>query len=147
MSEVDLSPEEMVAVSMAVEYAIKCSTDPEFLARMPPEVREAQKRVLPVMESAAEKLNLWLTELKPELEEEVGPTPLILRINQLALSRRTSRCLEMAGIHTVGDLVNCTVFDLLKINSFGRKSLIEIKELLASLGLSLKPGEHPLAVI
>jgi DNA-directed RNA polymerase subunit alpha len=58
-------------------------------------------------------------------------------IADLDLSVRASNCLDSAGIRTVGELVNMSEADLLKIRSFGKTSLREIKRKLEDLGLSL----------
>ena len=58
-------------------------------------------------------------------------------VEKLSLSMRTSRGLQNADIKYVGELVQCSEQELLEINNFGRKSLNEIKAILADLGLSL----------
>ncbi len=50
---------------------------------------------------------------------------------------RASNCLESAKIHTIGDLVKMTEGDLLKVHSFGKTSLREVKRKLQDIGLSL----------
>ena len=58
-------------------------------------------------------------------------------IGELDLSVRASNCLEAAKINTVGDLVQRGESDLLKVRSFGKTSLREVKRKLADLGLDL----------
>ncbi|HNX18896.1 MAG TPA: DNA-directed RNA polymerase subunit alpha [Acidobacteriota bacterium] len=58
-------------------------------------------------------------------------------IDELELSVRSYNCLKNAGIESVRDLVQRTEPELLKTKNFGRKSLNEIKELLADMKLSL----------
>jgi DNA-directed RNA polymerase subunit alpha len=58
-------------------------------------------------------------------------------IDELELSVRSYNCLKNAGIETVRDLVQRTESELLKTKNFGRKSLNEIKELLADMKLQL----------
>ncbi len=58
-------------------------------------------------------------------------------IQELELSVRASNCLESAKVKTIGQLVEMTDADLLKIRSFGKTSLREIKRKLADIGLSL----------
>lgn len=58
-------------------------------------------------------------------------------INDLELSVRASNCLESAKINSVADLVSRDESDLLKVRSFGRTSLREVKRKLADLGLDL----------
>jgi DNA-directed RNA polymerase subunit alpha len=62
---------------------------------------------------------------------------LSMPISQLDLSVRASNCLESAKVQTVGELARMTESDLLKVRSFGRTSLREVKRKLADLGLSL----------
>lgn len=58
-------------------------------------------------------------------------------VAELELSVRSANCLEAAKITTIRDLVAKTEQDMLKYRNFGRKSLNEIKDILASMGLSL----------
>jgi len=58
-------------------------------------------------------------------------------IQELELSVRASNCLESVKVETVGQLVQMTDADLLKIRSFGKTSLREVKRKLADIGLSL----------
>ena len=58
-------------------------------------------------------------------------------VEKLSLSMRTFHGLQNADIKYEGELVQCTEQELLEINNFGRKSLNEIKAILADLGLSL----------
>jgi DNA-directed RNA polymerase subunit alpha len=86
-------------------------------------------------------------ELNVEAEGiEIGPSPtdaalaqdLALPIEDLGLLSRSYNCLKREGIHTVGELVARSEADLLDIRNFGAKSIGEIKEKLAGLGLGLK---------
>lgn len=58
-------------------------------------------------------------------------------VDELELSVRSSNCLKNAKIHTIYQLVQKTDNEMLKTKNFGRKSLNEIKEVLASMDLSL----------
>ncbi|TPV94138.1 MAG: DNA-directed RNA polymerase subunit alpha [Myxococcales bacterium FL481] len=58
-------------------------------------------------------------------------------VDELELSVRSANCLQNANIHYIGDLVQRTESEMLKTKNFGRKSLKEIKEILAQMGLSL----------
>jgi len=57
-------------------------------------------------------------------------------VEELELSVRSYNCLKNANIQTIGDLVQKTEAEMLRTKNFGRKSLNEIKEILANLGLS-----------
>jgi DNA-directed RNA polymerase subunit alpha len=58
-------------------------------------------------------------------------------VEELELSVRSANCLQNANIRYIGELVQKSEPEMLKTKNFGRKSLNEIKELLASMGLSL----------
>ena len=98
-------------------------------------------------------------ELNVEAEGiEIGPSPvdeqiaesLNLPVEDLELSVRSYNCLKREGIHTVGELVARSEEDLLDIRNFGSKSIDEVRETLANLGLSLRdshPGFDPMQAI
>jgi DNA-directed RNA polymerase subunit alpha len=70
------------------------------------------------------------------VDEELAQK-LSMPMQELELSVRANNCLESAKTETVGQLVKMTEADLLKIRSFGKTSLREIKRKLADIGLSL----------
>ncbi|MCF7974658.1 MAG: DNA-directed RNA polymerase subunit alpha [Phycisphaerae bacterium] len=74
-------------------------------------------------------------EEKP-VDEELA-TKLNTPIQELELSVRASNCLESVEIETVGQLVRLTESELLKIRSFGKTSLREIRRKLADIGLTV----------
>jgi len=69
--------------------------------------------------------------------DEAMAQKLNMPIQELELSVRASNCLDSAKIETVGQLVKMTDADLLKIRSFGKTSLREVKRKLADIGLAL----------
>ncbi len=71
-------------------------------------------------------------ENKPQLNENLFKT-----VDSLELSVRAANCLENANIKFIGELVTKTEGEMLKTKNFGRKSLNEIKDILAEMGLSL----------
>ncbi|MGA2271403.1 MAG: DNA-directed RNA polymerase subunit alpha [Bryobacteraceae bacterium] len=80
----------------------------------------------------------------PEQAEEISERGLdkmneILNrsVEELELSVRSYNCLKNASIQTIGELVQKTEAEMLRTKNFGRKSLNEIKEILANMGLSL----------
>ncbi|CAL4323454.1 DNA-directed RNA polymerase subunit alpha [Buchnera aphidicola] len=78
--------------------------------------------------------------VEPVKEEEKKPEidPILLRsVDDLELTVRSANCLKAETIHYIGDLVQCTEVELLKTPNLGKKSLTEIKDILASKGLSL----------
>ncbi len=73
---------------------------------------------------------------EPAVDEEMAQK-LSMSTQELELSVRANNCLESAKCDTVGQLVRMTEGDLLKIRSFGKTSLREIRRKLADIGLSL----------
>ena len=71
-------------------------------------------------------------DVDPELEQKLNMT-----VQELDLSVRANNCLESARISTVRELVQQNEPDLLKVRSFGRTSLREVKKKLTDMGLSL----------
>ena len=82
-------------------------------------------------EAAEEELDFPTTEDERVLEQ-LGRS-----VDELELSVRSYNCLKNANIKTIGDLVTKTEAEMLKTKNFGRKSLNEIKDILAEMGLSL----------
>jgi DNA-directed RNA polymerase subunit alpha len=83
-------------------------------------------------------------EEEPEVEEVRPEQPVTVRnenldrsVEELELSVRSYNCLKNANISTIRELVQRTEQEMLKTKNFGRKSLNEIKEILAAMGLSL----------
>lgn len=76
-------------------------------------------------------------ELREEEEEPQFNENLLKPVDELELSVRSFNCLQSAGIKYIGDLVQKTEAEMLKTKNFGRKSLKEIKELLAEMDLEL----------
>lgn len=77
---------------------------------------------------------------EPEVEEEKAAEvdPILLRpVDDLELTVRSANCLKAENIHYIGDLIQKTEVELLKTPNLGKKSLTEIKDVLASHALSL----------
>ena len=75
---------------------------------------------------------------EPEEDETPPVDPIMLRpVDELELTVRSANCLKVEKIHYIGDLVTRKESDLLRTPNLGRKSLNEIKEVLAARGLSL----------
>ncbi len=74
--------------------------------------------------------------------EDKSKKILDMTIEDLDLSVRSFNCLKRAGIDFVGDLVNKSEDDMMKVRNLGRKSLDEVKKKLEDIGLSLKPSLH-----
>jgi len=86
-------------------------------------------------ETVVEQVVEEVTE-EEEVDEELAKK-LAMPITELEFSVRASNCLESEKVETVGQLVQMTEADLLKVRSFGKTSLREIKRKLADIGLSL----------
>jgi DNA-directed RNA polymerase subunit alpha len=76
-------------------------------------------------------------EVSEEAVDEELAKKLSTPVEELELSVRASNCLESVKVETVGQLVVMTEADLLKVRSFGKTSLREVKRKLADMGLSL----------
>lgn len=78
-------------------------------------------------------------ESEPEpVKEEDDVDPILLRpVDDLELTVRSANCLKAENIYYIGDLIQRTEVELLKTPNLGKKSLTEIKDVLASRGLSL----------
>lgn len=103
-----------------------------------------QVRPSPVEKPAARD-SAWIgpsAYVPPEPEEPATPAHWDRLVEELEFSIRTANCLQNAGIRTVGQLAQRTHAELLKTKNFGRKSLKEVIEMLASMGLTLgmRPG-------
>ena len=91
-----------------------------------------------------DQLQLFINFEEPEsrrLEEKAAEPPfnrnLLRKVDELELSVRSANCLKNDNIVYIGDLVQKTEAEMLRTPNFGRKSLNEIKEVLASMGLHL----------
>ena len=73
-------------------------------------------------------------EARPELEFNAA---LLKKVDELELSVRSANCLKNDNIVYIGDLIQKTEAEMLRTPNFGRKSLNEIKEVLAQMGLHL----------
>src|SRR5882724_6192402 len=90
-------------------------------------------------------MNIFINfEEELEAGQESGHDSPLLRndnlnrsVEELELSVRSYNCLKNANIATIGELIQKTEAEMLKTKNFGRKSLNEIKEILAQMGLSL----------
>ncbi len=84
-------------------------------------------------EEEGEETPVEISEQDRELwNEKLGKS-----VDEMELSVRSYNCLKNANIRTIGELVQKTETEMLKTKNFGRKSLNEIKEILAGMGLSL----------
>ncbi|MCL5945352.1 MAG: DNA-directed RNA polymerase subunit alpha [Planctomycetes bacterium] len=96
------------------------------------------------------------SDIQAPMEVDEPATPMVLKdtmkghldepLSTLGLSVRANNCLESARIHTIGDMIQLTDAEIMKVRSFGKTSLREIKAKLQEMGFSLGmqvPEEEP----
>ncbi len=103
--------------------------DPEEAIRRAATILQQQLAVFVDLESEAQSV-------ASDSEDEVDPV-LLRPVDDLELTVRSANCLKAENIYYIGDLVQRTEVELLKTPNLGKKSLTEIKDVLASRGLSL----------
>ena len=103
--------------------------DPEEAIRRAATILQHQLAVFVDLESEGE-------QIVEEKEDEIDPI-LIRPVDDLELTVRSANCLKAENIYYIGDLIQRTEVELLKTRNLGKKSLTEIKDVLASRGLSL----------
>ena len=85
-------------------------------------------------------------EIGPSVTDQFAAEQLSMPVESLDLTVRSYNCLKREGIHTVGELITRSEADLMDIRNFGAKSIDEVKDKLASMGIALKdspPGFDP----
>ena len=114
---------------LILEVETNGTIDPEEIVRLAATI--LQRQLMAFAELGFE------TE-EPEEDETPPVDPIMLRpVDELELTVRSAICLKVEKIHYIGDLVTRKESDLLRTPNLGRKSLNEIKEVLAARGLSL----------
>ena len=103
--------------------------DPEEAIRRAATILQQQLAVFVDLESE--------TEVEPEKQEDQIDPILLRPVDDLELTVRSANCLKAENIYYIGDLIQRTEVELLKTPNLGKKSLTEIKDILASRGLSL----------
>ncbi|MGI9406792.1 MAG: DNA-directed RNA polymerase subunit alpha, partial [Hyphomicrobiaceae bacterium] len=91
-----------------------------------------------------DQLQIFINFEEPQREQQVEQQPelefnaaLLKKVDELELSVRSANCLKNDNIIYIGDLIQKTEAEMLRTPNFGRKSLNEIKEVLAAMGLHL----------
>lgn len=143
--QIDASFSPIYRVSYAVENARveqrtdldKLILDIETNGSIDPE--EAVRRAANILQ---DQISIFVELETPdtEVEEAKEPEmdPILLRpVDDLELTVRSANCLKAENIFYIGDLIQRTEFELLKTPNLGKKSLTEIKDILAQHGLSL----------
>lgn len=114
---------------LVIDLETNGTLDPEEAIRRAATILQQQLAVFVDLESEA--------EAEPEVEEEEIDPTLLRPVDDLELTVRSANCLKAENIYYIGDLVQRTEVELLKTPNLGKKSLTEIKDVLASRGLSL----------
>jgi DNA-directed RNA polymerase subunit alpha len=114
---------------LILELQTNGTIDPEEAIRQAATILQHQLGVFVDLQNDAIK--------EPE-EQEDKIDPILLRpVDDLELTVRSANCLKAENIYYIGDLIQRTEVELLKTPNLGKKSLTEIKDVLASKGLSL----------
>lgn len=114
---------------LIIDLETNGTLDPEEAIRRAATILQQQLAVFVELEN--EKV------AEPEAEEEEVDPILLRPVDDLELTVRSANCLKAENIYYIGDLVQRTEVELLKTPNLGKKSLTEIKDVLASRGLSL----------
>ena len=115
---------------LVLEIVTNGTMDPEDAVREAAGILRSQLAVFVDLE-AEEAI-----EASAAKEPEIDPT-LLRPVDDLELTVRSANCLKAESIYYIGDLIQRTEVELLKTPNLGKKSLTEIKDVLASRGLSL----------
>lgn len=114
---------------LIIELETNGTVEPETAIRMAASILQDQLSVIVNLEGNIE------TEIRAEKSDL---DPLLLRpVDELELTVRSANCLKAENIYYIGDLIQKTENELLKTPNLGKKSLTEIKDVLAARGLSL----------
>lgn len=105
---------------------------PEDAVALSAKIMKDQLSVFLNFVEESEPVEIAPEELKPEFNPN-----LYRSVDELELSVRSANCLQSANIKYIYELVQKTEAEMLKTKNFGRKSLNEIKDILAEMGLSL----------
>ena len=114
---------------LTIDIETNGTIDPEEAVRRAATILHEQVSVFVLLETT--------DRVASEMEDE-GIDPLLLRsVDDLELTVRSANCLKAENIYFIGDLIQRTEVELLKTPNLGKKSLTEIKDVLANRGLSL----------
>ncbi|WP_347987413.1 DNA-directed RNA polymerase subunit alpha [Methylomonas sp. AM2-LC] len=117
---------------LIIELETNGTVDPEEVIKLAASILHDQLSVFVDFE----KVNEQVTE--EEIIEEQPFDPVLLRpVDDLELTVRSANCLKAENIFYIGDLIQRTEVELLRTPNLGKKSLTEIKDILALKGLSL----------
>lgn len=117
---------------LIIELETNGTVDPEETVKMAATILHDQLSVFVDFEKVKEKI------VEPDEPAEPEFDPVLLRpVDDLELTVRSANCVKAENIFYIGDLIQRTEVELLKTPNLGKKSLTEIKDILALKGLSL----------
>jgi len=114
---------------LVIDLETNGTIDPEEAIRRAATILQQQLAVFVDLEGEKES--------EPEKKEDLIDPILLRPVDDLELTVRSANCLKAENIYYIGDLIQRTEVELLKTPNLGKKSLTEIKDILASRGLSL----------
>lgn len=117
---------------LIIELETNGTVDPEETVKLAATILHDQLSVFVDFEKVNDKIIEEVVPVEPEFD------PVLLRpVDDLELTVRSANCLKAENIFYIGDLIQRTEVELLKTPNLGKKSLTEIKDILALKGLSL----------
>ena len=117
---------------LTIEVWTDGSVTPEDAVAFAAKIMKDQLSIFINFEETEEPIEETVSEEAAKMNENLDKS-----VDELELSVRSANCLQNANIRYIGELVQKTEAEMLKTKNFGRKSLKEIKEILAEMGLSL----------
>ena len=117
---------------LTIEVWTDGSVTPEDAVAYSAKIMKDQLSIFINFEETEEPVEETVSEEAAKMNENLDKS-----VDELELSVRSANCLQNANIRYIGELVQKTEAEMLKTKNFGRKSLKEIKEILAEMGLSL----------
>ncbi len=117
---------------LTIEVWTDGSVSPEDAVAFSAKIMKDQLSIFINFEETEEPIEETVSEEAAKMNENLDKS-----VDELELSVRSANCLQNANIRYIGELVQKTEAEMLKTKNFGRKSLKEIKEILAEMGLSL----------
>lgn len=122
---------------LTLEFETNGSIEPADAIARAGHIVNAHMQLFVEMAIGATREEISVTEIFTN-KETADTSRLDNPIEELELGVRAYNCLKRQGVNTVGQLMDCTENDLLNVRNFGAKSIEEVKDKLAELGLGLK---------
>lgn len=117
---------------LVIDLETNGTVDPEYVIKLAASILHDQLSVFVDFEKVSENI------VEDDTRDEDAFDPILLRpVDDLELTVRSANCLKAENIFYIGDLIQRTEVELLRTPNLGKKSLTEIKDILAIRGLSL----------